>query len=322
MCRAGNADFVVLEGSTMQAFAAQDESDFVAMYAGMFWMLSRLAARVAASGAFSIMEGASDGIWTPDVSGSFQAPRELLEEGTAFDWELESAGWRDAPERVSLFYFTLDVLFKFVVFHELGHLHNDHGRRRTAAANQSVTNPIVAIDRRGPPLVDRSEAIPSQAREIIADCTGLEMTLRTFANEWDINEDDDLTLVFREKLLLDKTSLVSFVLTIVNLYFRLSDRSDWQETPLDRLSHPPAPFRMKALIAYVWDCLPLGIDRTIAQNAVHKAREDGDAIKSLMPELSSAADSMLSVDTPEHTLHYQAIFDESVRWTGPLVVPA
>lgn len=313
LCRGQNADFVILASEEMKAFAAQDEADFVAMYAGMFWMLCRLAAAVAASGVFPVMEGSSSPVWAPDLERSLRTPRELLKENSPFDWELESIGWKDATERQMLFCFVLDILFRFVVFHELGHLHNDHGHRKTSASSS-----IMVMDQLGPPLMDRQQAVASQAREIIADCTGLEMTLRTIEQDITANSDGGSALI-RERLAPDKASLVSFVLTVVNLYFRLSDRSDWLDKSIDQLSHPPAPYRMNALFAYIWDSRPLGIDVEIAEKVVQETLASADAVMSVMLNIFPSPNWIKDVTTPENSLHYRALYKEAARWSGPIV---
>lgn len=317
ICRAENSDFVILQHSAMQAFAAQGPTNFVAMYAGMFWMLSRLAASVAASAAFPELEGALSEPHTPDPERSLRAPRELLNEATPFDWNLESVGWGTEPERVILFYFTLDILFKFVVFHELGHLHNDHGRRRGAVCNPAEVGEIVAVDELGPLLLDDNQGVQSHAREIIADCTGLEMTIRTFSGEWELNKDDELNEVFR-KVIYDEISLIIFILTIINLYFRLSDRRSWNDKPLTSLSHPPAPMRMNILYAYIVENWPLGIDATAAKSANQGAHEQADHIMSLALNVFRAPDWAQRAQTPEWSAHYRLIHEESKNWTGPL----
>lgn len=127
--------FTFVEGTKMQAVAIQDEFDAVVMYAGMFWMLCRLAAAAVGSGVFPAMEGDAEPKWAPDLTRSLKSPRKLLEETKPFDWELESAGWNSEPERVMLFYTVLSILFRFVMFHEIGHLQNDHGRRRLTSSS-------------------------------------------------------------------------------------------------------------------------------------------------------------------------------------------
>ncbi len=220
-CKHFAAHFSFVESVEMQAVAIQDEGiDVVGMYAGMFWMLCRLAAEAANSGVFPALKGENQPSWKPDLAKSSKTPRKLLQEKVPFNWEQESAGWKNYPERQMLFYEVLSVLFRFVLFHEIGHLHNDHGRRRAAR----LLSPMV-IDAVTPCSFPHEEAIQSQAREIIADSFALKMTLEVMDREMKIKADLEMTQVLRDKLVGDQESQVRFVLTVIYLFFRLLDQS-------------------------------------------------------------------------------------------------
>ncbi|MFC0810461.1 hypothetical protein ACFHWW_34355, partial [Ensifer sp. P24N7] len=134
--------------------------DIVAMYAGMFWLLCRLASSAAASGVVPAMVGGNDPQWKPDKDRSLQLPRDLLEEGKPFDWQAESLTWIEYPERQMLFITILSILFRFVAYHELGHIWNDHGLRRMGKAGNLCVDAIGGDQRK----TEGSSA--SQAREI------------------------------------------------------------------------------------------------------------------------------------------------------------
>lgn len=313
MCASAGAIFAFLESGEMQAVAVQDTdgNDVVGVFAGMFWMLCRLAAVAAGSGVFPGMKGLEEPAWNPDLLRSLQTPRELLEEARPFDWELESIGWNDAPERQMLFFLVLTVLFRFVVFHELGHVRNDHIRRRING------HPAPAMaDRLGPELIDPAAAIPSQAREIIADGSALLMTIESLENELTLKHDLELTQILRERLVPDKVALIGFVLTILHLYFRMADRSDWEHLPVDRLSHPPAPFRMKALFSVLIEKPPLGLSEDDAIEAVKRTILIGDAVISVMLDVFPKSNWMQTIETPDHDRHFRLLFEEFPRWVG------
>lgn len=306
--------FTFVQGRQMQAGAIQAEPEVVVMFAGMFWMLCRLASTVAGSGVFPAMIGEAEARWAPDLARSGQTPRALLDEGEPFDWELESAGWKDDPERLMLFHTVLSVLFRFVIFHEIGHLQNDHGRRRTAPTSR----PLMMIDDMESKLVAPKDALPSQAREIIADSFALNMTLESLHRELMLKKDLEMTRILREKLLKDEEAIVDFVLTILCMYFRLSDRSDWESQPVDTLSHPPAPFRMKALMAALIEHQHLGISEEATKRSVANAMLSGDAVMSVMLGIFPNPHWFRSIATPEHDQHFMRIFDELPRWSGRL----
>lgn len=314
MCAAEGAAFTFVERSDMNAFALQDEFDIVGMHAGMFWMLCRLAATVAASGAFPAMAGETELRWSPDTQRSMQTPRELLEETTPFDWEVESAGWKHFPERQILFFSVLTILFRFLVFHELGHLHNDHGLRDRKERGSA---PLMA-DRLGPPLIEASEGIASQAREIIADGHAMQMTLRSFDTMMDAGKTFELVRTVEELLRESGISRVSFVMTIINLFFRLSDRSDWESLPVDQLTHPPAPFRMKALLALLVDKFPSGIGDHGIGGTVKGIIVTSDALMSAMLQVYPKLTWLKSITSPAHDRHFDRLSAEYPRWIGRL----
>lgn len=310
ICKQANAHFAFIEDQKMQAVAIQDEGvDVVVMYAGMFWMLCRLAAVIAGSGVFTAMKGENEPVWKPDLEKSLQTPRKLLVEGTPFNWEQESGGWKNDPERQMLFYVALSILFRFVLFHEIGHLQNDHGRRRAKSSLPMM------IDAMSPFLWEPKKAIPSQACEIIADNFALKMTLQMLDHELSLKADLEMTKILRDKLMPDQEALTKFALEIIYLYFRLSDRSDWQQVPIDRLSHPPAPFRMKTLMAAMIEHRHLDISNEAMQLA-KEVEVVGDAVMSVILEVYPNPHWLQMVSTPEHDQHYERIFQELPNWRG------
>lgn len=315
MCRIAGAEFLLLGSGEMQAVAIQgDDVEAVAIYQGMFWMLCRFAAVAAGSGVFPAMEGTDRPSWTPDVVRSLHTPRELLEEATPFDWQAESLGWKQAPERQMLFYLVLNLMFRFVLFHELGHLRNDHGRRRMA-------DPPMLVDRLGPALTASDVAIPAQAREIVADGYALMLSIDTLEKEVRGGQETEMGRIIRDRLFPDDAAIVHFVMTIVNLYFRLADRSDWQSTPLDRLTHPPAPFRMKALFALLYEQRPLNLDEDRIREIIMATELQSDALMSVMLDIIPNPGWLKTVSTPEHDRHFRRLYEEFPRWSGRMAAP-
>nr|WP_314256768.1 hypothetical protein [uncultured Devosia sp.] len=314
ICGSVGTSFVFLDSDEMQAVAVQDEEiNVVGVYLGMFSMLCRLATVVASSGVFPAMKGDIEPSWNPDVERSMRSPRKLLEERRPFDWELESIGWKQAGERQMLFYVVLAILFRFVVFHEMGHIVNDHGRRRRIR-----TGDALLVDQPSPPLRDPGDAVPSQAREIIADGFAFLHTIKSFDDELSSGADFELAQIVRNQLAPDGPALIRFVVSVVFLYFRLSDRSDWLSSPIDCLTHPPAPFRMKALMALLFEEKPLGIDDATAAAIVSETTATGDALMSVMLHIFPQPDWIMQISTPAHDRHFGQIYEEIPNWLGSL----
>lgn len=313
ICAVAGASFAFLESRDMQAVAFQDRRDVVGVYAGMFWMLCRLSSLVAASGVFPAMNGSVEPTWTPDVGRSLRTPRDLLDEKVPFDWEIESAAWKEDGERQILFYVVLAISFRFVVFHELGHIVNDHGRRRT----YSGISPLL-VDHPGPGLCEPEEALESQARELIADGFAFKHTIATFNNELSSGSHLELAQIVRKHLAPDALRLIGFVLSVIFLYFRLSDLPSWKSTPINRLSHPPAPFRMKALFAQLVETKPLGISESSAASLVSETMLAGDALMSIMLDIFPQPNWIKQISTPAYDRHFGQIYEQIANWSGRL----
>lgn len=301
--------FTFVEGVQMQAVAIQDEMDVIAIHAGMFWLLCRLAATAAQSGVFPAFEGPVKARWMPTAERLVQMPRTLLDEGVPFDWKSETASWITHPERQMLFLVILSILFRFVTYHEAGHLWYDHGRRRSGGEHASIF-----IDRTEPSEVSSPGAIASQAREIIADSFALERTIKVLERELRLKAELEMTKILRAKLLADEKAITGFVLTMVFLYFRVSDRSNWHAVSMDTLSHPPAPFRAKAVAAALLEHRHLSISKEAAESAVRSAAAGSEAILSVMLGIYPNLRWLDDVSTSEFDKHFNKIYDEIPQW--------
>ncbi|MCH4550638.1 hypothetical protein MK632_33580 [Rhizobium changzhiense] len=293
----------------MQAVAIQDEMDIIAMHAGMFWLLCRLAANAAESGVFPSFEGPLEARWNPAVERSVETPRTLLGEGVPFDWKSETTSWIAYPERQILFLAILSVLFRFVTYHEAGHLWYDHGRRRGGRDRASIF-----VDKTEPREAGSVGAIASQAREIIADSFALERTIKVIDRELTLKAEFEMTKILRAKLLPDQKAIAGFVLTMVFIYFRVSDRSNWHSASLHALSHPPAPFRAKAIAAALFEHRHLSISEDAAGSAIRSATAGSEAILSVMLGIYPNLHWLENVSTTEFDDHFKKIYDEIPQW--------
>lgn len=158
----------------------------------------------------------------------------------------------------------------------------------------------------------------SQAREIIADGFACLHTIDTFNNELTIGGNHEMAQIIRERLAPNTPALIGFVLSVIFLYFRLSDRSDWQSLPVERLSHPPAPFRMKALFALLYEAKPLGIDEKTATSIISETMVSGDALMSVVLNTFPQPDWIMQISTSAHDRHFERIYEQCPNWSGRL----
>lgn len=310
ICSKYNSDiyFVFIESLEMQAVSIDDEVKICGMYAGMFWMLCRLASVIAGGGVFPAMLGGEEPSWSPDELKLKMTPREILEEGRSFDWDFESVVWKGYPERQMLFYIVLGLLFRFVVFHEIGHLYNKHCDKRRAGAIRMLVDSI------GPKIIDPKDAIPSQARELVSDHFAMIRTIELLNQELALKADLNMTKILRERLMPDRSSLVRFALTIICLYFRLSDRSDWQQCAVNTLSHPPAPFRMKALFSALIENPTLGLTEQEASDVIRGVTVQADVVMSVVLNIQPNPHWFDAISTPQHDSHFSTLCREYTKW--------
>lgn len=309
--------FCFYESAGIQAVAIQEPGNLAAMSAGMFSMLCRLSATITSKGIMPSMGRTLGPNWQPDISNSILPVRDLLDPTVPFDWLVESAGWVDDPERSTLFYFLLSTMFRFVVVHELGHIAYDHPRRRRvqSAASMFADGDIQT-------LLTPTEALPSQAREAAADAFAFRRLLEILDRELLIKKDHTVAKIVRAYLAPDNIALASYALTALYLYFRMSDRADWIAVPLDTLSHPPAPFRLKLLCAHLIENSFLGVREPDALAAVRKAVISGDAIMSVALNSFPNPQWFEALESKAFDDHFAVLSQEVPQWLRPLIVQA
>lgn len=172
----GNSSFYLVESQQVQAVAIHDNHT-VMVYKGMLEYIFRIVSMMAgaesrhrdpATKRFMPWEG-NTGSWL---------------QGGEFDWKNEKYWWLREPDWRQFFDKIVDMLFTFVVLHEIGHLHNLHGERRTvinkgdtpAASDNLLIHRAVEEDG-DKILVDR---LAGHAREIVADTFAFQFMIDEF----------------------------------------------------------------------------------------------------------------------------------------------
>ena len=124
--------------------------------------------------------------------------------------------------------------------------------------------------------------------------------------------------IVRKHIAPDNVALVSYALTVLYLYFRMSDRNDWQAIALNTLSHPPAPFRLKLLCASLIENGFLKIGEREALAAIKKALLSGDAIMSVALNCFPNPYWFEFVHSQAFDQHFDDLSQEVPRWLSPL----
>lgn len=283
-------------------------SNLVVMTAGMFNVLCRASSRVVTSGAFINFDGGVEPEWTPNAESSFKPIISDLS-STAFNWNIESEPWQKSGERQLLFFYILQTLTRFVVLHELGHVAHNHGARFQGGGSS-----FVDIYLAQPDLLSDEDGIASQAREIIADNFAFIRLKQIQDKELSFKAETEAAALLTNKLLQGEQERIRFLLTAVYLYFHIMDRHDWYSVDIFRLTHPPAPFRLKNLFALT---LEKGIDNLSEDEIGEMLMQQFyvcNALSSVAYNHYPNLDLFKEVGTPRFNKLFNALYEEYPKW--------
>lgn len=283
-------------------------SNLVVMTAGMFNALCRAASKIVTSGAFINFEGGVEPTWSPNAESSFKPIISELS-GTAFDWNLESEPWRKHGERQLLFFYILQTLTRFVVLHELGHVAHNHGARF-----QEGGSSLVDVDLAQPDLLTDEDGVASQAREIIADNFAFIRLKQIQEKELFSKAKTEAAELLINKLLQNEQERIRFLLTTVYLYFHMMDRHDWYSVDVFKLTHPPAPFRLKNLFALTLETGVANLSEDEIGEMLMQQHYACNALVSVAYNHYPTLDLFKEVGKPRFNELFNALYKERQKW--------
>jgi hypothetical protein len=203
-------------------------------------LMCRLCAAIVDAGLF-IKFGDPKVEWTPEQS----PPKGVVEvlEDQIFHWSDGFSPWRTDPERHQLFAFLLMQMHRFVLLHEAGHILHRHGVRDAAGEIQSMLDGDSTIKN------DEAAAIASMARELVADAEAFHLHLGLLDHEFGTGRSGGMVGLLSSKLVGTPRERLRMTFLAAFLVFQVLDGSGWKYKPMHLRTHPPAPFRMKAIYA-------------------------------------------------------------------------
>ncbi|MFS2201997.1 hypothetical protein ACCD00_26185 [Pseudomonas sp. Pseusp3] len=283
-------------------------SNLVVMTAGMFNVLCRVASKIVTSGVFIEFEGGVEPTWTPNAEFAFSSVASDLS-STAFNWGVESKSWHKFGERQLIFFYILQTLTRFVVLHELGHVFHNHGARFQERGSSSVD-----VDLAQSELLTNEEGVASQAREIIADNFAFIRLKKIQERELASKAGAEATDLLVSKLLRGEQERVRFLLTTVYLYFHMMDRHDWYAVDIFRLTHPPAPFRLKNLFALTLETGVANLNEDEIGEMLMQHHYVCNALVSVVYNHYPTLDLFKEVSTPRFNRLFNALYEEYPKW--------
>ncbi len=315
LCASCGASFTFLESPVPNAVAIQEPGlNVVAVNGGMFLMFCRLAAHVVRSGAFVNIGNKPSPVWKPDFQRTVQGPRKLLKEGEPFYFIVECADFSDDTDRKNLFQLILKTLFLFVVLHEIGHIANDHGLRQLPAQ----PSPPLLIDGADAADTVAPDGIHSHARELLADSFAITRLIDRMYEVSLMGQQQKDTRAWYQNAMPTNADLVRTVLLIVELYFRMFDRSYYDGKQLLTRSHPPAPFRMRNVMATLIEHPPLGLTEEETAQIVQQIPVLGDAVTSVAMDIFPNTDWLKMISIEDINAHFLKIHSVFPQWQGKL----
>lgn len=301
------ARFTFTKNREVQAHALY-QHNLVVMTTGMFDVLCHVAAKVVSSGAFVDFEGGVNPNWNPGPDFYTSSIASNLSH-TEFNWALESMDWIKSGERQALFFYLLQTLANFVVLHELGHIHHNHGIR---FLNQDLSH--MDVDLANPMLLTPQEGVEAQARQVVADHFAFLRMQSILEHHLSAKGDTDLMVLLAKKIFQGEKEKTRFLLTIVYLYFHMMDRHDWYAVDAFRLTHPPAPFRLKFLFGSSLEWGVSGLQEEEIAEMLGEQHYACNALVSLVYNHFPTLDMFERVGKPQFNALHEAIYHEIPKW--------
>lgn len=299
----GASSFYFIDGVRIQACAIH-KYQVVLVYRGMLEFVFRIASMMAGSN--RRMKSPEDQFyepWRPSVQ-SWLA-------GEEFDWEDDRYWWLAHDDYRLFFDAAAEGIFKFLVLHELGHLHNMHGtRREPRQVNEGLhAGTHKAVD--DAQEDSSSDQLAAHAREIVAD---------TFAFQF-LFEDTRKKILLIEELQTsgnEAPCIAAYSLSICyvaaffwSLGFILKVSNESQE---DR--YPSHLFRLASIEAASLEHGICGMNARHAAFALHSGMDAYVRMLNPLSESDGFVHWRLRTNEPAHHHHYESICQEVSNWAN------
>lgn len=278
--------------------------------ARMFQFLCSLSDRVTTYGDFGLAAHPPLASLPRDAPAEKRSLREIL-----LDHSFDTVAplWKQDNFRGVLFLELLSTLFRFVIFHELGHAHLNHGAR----GNGSTIGETDGVDELWDAVepVDSLNEAPTKTPSDILDRHARELAADVFAFDKAVQY-AELSARLRPRsacqvaatLLATPVARKRFILLATNLYFQSIEPRTSGALPLTPAgsTHPPAPFRLSTLAAMT---VPGRKRKTLTP-----VIERGVTLISQAFGRAPERDFFERINSPEFHDHYTAVRERIPQW--------
>ncbi|WP_155628889.1 hypothetical protein [Burkholderia stagnalis] len=279
-----------------------------AVFRGMLEAIFSISARIVDKGIYPEIGNVAPPKMRQDPGKLLVTKRELLNSLSNFNYDIDEHPWMASTDRQALFLFISNTLFRFIVFHELGHLYNEHGKRNNE-------KDFFEVDEMG--TESPQGGIDSQAREIIADTFAFQKLVEFQRFHLLSQQNEPVGKLLSSHFMKNEEDLIIFISQMVFIYFYMMESPNWaHENPI-QWTHPPAQFRLKTILASLLEHGLLSIEKTKIPEIIQKALFVGPSILSVMFETFPEYNWLQILDNPKYREHYELIFSEIPRWITP-----
>lgn len=302
----GPIDFAFTTSRKLQA-GANTPNRLILVSGELGDMMCRLCAAVVSSGMF-VNFGEATIAWKPEEETTKPVAHALRND--FFDWVGGYYPWRDDPERLQLFVFLLTEVHRFVLLHEAAHILHQHGRSEPGNVLGTVVDGGVPLE------PDEATAADKMARELVADAEAFHLHFRLLDARF-AAPDDEMAKLLHEKLVSSPRERLRMTLVAAFMVFQLLDYREWSIETARRRSHPPAPFRMKAIYATASELKHPDLSRDVIDDEIIAARLLGTMVVDIALDRLPQLGWMRQVDGAEFDLMFARIYEDMHKWADP-----
>ncbi|MBN3785518.1 hypothetical protein [Burkholderia sp. Ac-20353] len=300
----GEISFNFANGPEMNAAALYPEKTVV-VFRGMMEAIFKISARLVGRGAFPLIGSLPGQSWTPDYALLFRTPSETLASLEPFENDVGQFPWLLSPERLALFMFISNTMFRFIVFHELGHFFHEHGGPKQAEH-------VMDFDEMAAPssLGD----IDQQAKELLADTYAFQRLMHFQREHLLTPYADPVRTLLASHFAGSDEDLAIFVGTIVYIYFQMTEVPGDRERDPATWKHPPAPFRLKTIFATTLEYGVLDIPPNAVTRILQATILRSQALITTMLDQHATDEWLGSMSAPKFGVHYERLLEAMPLW--------
>ncbi|SOE97607.1 hypothetical protein SAMN05414139_10752 [Burkholderia sp. D7] len=304
MVTRGEILFNFANGPELNAAALYPEKTVVVLR-GMLEAIFKISARLVGRGAYPLIGSIPEQRWVPNYALLFRAPSETLASLEPFEFDVGRFPWLMSAERQALFMFISNTMFRFVIFHELGHFFHEHG---------GANSPEHVMDYDEMAAASRIGDIDQQAKELLADGYGFQRLLHFVRQHLLTPFPDPVRTLLATHFASSDEDLAIFVSTIVYIYFQMTEAPRDRHREPEAWSHPPAPFRLKAILATTLEHGVLDIRPNAAQRLLQASILRSQALITTMLDQHATEEWLGSVSGAMFDAHYERLLEAMPRW--------